>query len=153
MSDKRVSVSSPDSWTIVEMRRKAALAAASSVDYISVKLSVQKTIGVNISGPYDSTIQVNHVVKESTLLKIMRQAQCDGLFQFETTCTSIGAFVITVDHVTANKDLHQYWELFDANTMQHLRVGVNQYVPCDGQHIIFQISVWKKGSNKFCVVS
>ncbi|CAK8680288.1 unnamed protein product [Clavelina lepadiformis] len=114
----------------------------SASGHISVKLSVQDSIGANVSGPYDSTQQVNNVENGNTLLQVMTQAQCEGIFQFETTPSSFGEYVVTVNGVTANDTIHQYWALINANTLQYLSVGVSQYVPGDGENILFQLSVW-----------
>ncbi|XP_040860147.1 cobalamin binding intrinsic factor [Ochotona curzoniae] len=82
---------------------------------------------------FNITIDVS-VKNGSVLLVVLEEAQRKNpVFKFQTTMTSWGPMVSSINNIAENTNHKTYWEFFSGNTP--LNEGVAYYVPFNNEHI------------------
>ncbi|XP_037697265.1 cobalamin binding intrinsic factor isoform X1 [Choloepus didactylus] len=82
---------------------------------------------------FNVTIDVS-VKKGSVLLVVLEEAQRkSSTFKFETTMTSWGLMVTSINNIAENANHHTYWEFLSGK--KPLTEGVGDYIPSNQEHI------------------
>ena len=62
--------------------------------------------------------------------------------RFTVKETSWGPYVVSIYGLEAKPSLRQYWSLINAKTNEPLSLGVGQYRPSHGDHILFRLATY-----------
>ncbi|XP_008840242.1 cobalamin binding intrinsic factor [Nannospalax galili] len=107
-----------------------------TVPTASNDITVTYTINNQLRGVdllFNVTIEVS-VKRGSVLLVILEEAQRkNSMFKFETTMTSWGLMVTSINNIAENANHKTWWEFLSNKTP--LNEGVSYYIPFDHEHI------------------
>uniref|UniRef100_H2YXV5 Transcobalamin-like C-terminal domain-containing protein n=1 Tax=Ciona savignyi TaxID=51511 RepID=H2YXV5_CIOSA len=109
------------------------------MEFFTTRIRVQLSV---IKPDSTDAITVHGVKKDNYLLQIMQQARCNQELEFETTSTSWGESVTSINGLRAESSKREYWALLDGTTGNFLPLGVSSYQPSDGEHIVFELRKW-----------
>lgn len=103
-----------------------------SVSNITVIYTINNQLrGVDLL--FNVTIEVS-VKSGSVLLAVLEEAQRkNSMFKFETTMTSWGLIVSSINNIAENVNHKTYWEFLSGKTP--LDEGVAYYIPFNHEHI------------------
>lgn len=108
----------------------------SPVPTLASNITVTYTITNQLRGVelfFNATIDVS-VKNGSVLLVVMEEAQRKNpVFKFETTMTSWGLMISSINNIAENTNHRTYWQFLSGKTP--LTVGVADYVPFNHEHI------------------
>ncbi|XP_015974488.2 cobalamin binding intrinsic factor isoform X2 [Rousettus aegyptiacus] len=108
----------------------------SPVPTLASNITVTYTINNQLRGVelfFNETIHVS-VKNGSVLLVVMEEAQRKNpVFKFETTMTSWGLMISSINNIAENANHRTYWQFLSGKTP--LTVGVADYVPFNHEHI------------------
>ncbi|XP_033737973.1 cobalamin binding intrinsic factor-like [Pecten maximus] len=106
---------------------------------LEIVITMDDPILTNTTKRWDANVSVT---KQPTLLQAMHalQAQASSGFSFETTPTSFGPMVITIDGITRN-ETNMYWRILLAPDTP-LSKGVVGTNPQNGEHYIFRLTTF-----------
>ncbi|XP_058382758.1 cobalamin binding intrinsic factor [Diceros bicornis minor] len=106
--------------------------APTSASNITVTYTINNQLrGVDLL--FNVTIDVS-VKSGSVLLVVLEEAQRkNSMFKFETTMTSWGPMVSSINNIAENVNHKTYWQFLSGNTP--LNEGVADYIPFDHEHI------------------
>ncbi|XP_012499414.1 PREDICTED: gastric intrinsic factor [Propithecus coquereli] len=108
----------------------------SPVPTSATNITVIYTINNQLRGVellFNVTIDVS-VKSGSVLLVVLEEAQCkNSMFKFETTMTSWGPVVSSINNIAENINHKTYWQFLSGTTP--LNEGVADYIPFDHEHI------------------
>ncbi|ELK13503.1 Gastric intrinsic factor [Pteropus alecto] len=108
----------------------------SPVPTLASNITVTYTINNQLRGVellFNVTIDVS-VKNGSALLVVLEEAQRKNpMFKFETTMTSWGLMISSINNIAENNNQNTYWQFLSGKTP--LSVGVAAYIPFNHEHI------------------